>query len=157
MVHNITEQFNIIYEKLYPSVLAYFRRRIEYDEAEDLAQITFMKLWAYLPCTNNVRKAKSLVFSIAKNVYCDRMRRKKLQETADDQQLLELSDNLDFTKQIELQMMINSLPDKDKELIELRQLGWSSREIGKVQGVSASAIRSRLQVLRKKLNNLLDI
>ena len=84
MENDINRQFNILYDKFYPPVLSYFRKRISEDEAEDLAQITFMKLWAYLPCVTNIKNEKSLIFSIAKNVYCDRMRQKKLQTISEN-------------------------------------------------------------------------
>ncbi len=53
-----------------------------------------------------------------------------------------------------MQMLVSVLPQKDRELIELRRMGCSSREIGKTLGISASAVRSRLQELRKKLKEL---
>lgn len=154
MKNNITEQFNIIYDRFYPAVQSYFRKRISEDEAEDLAQITFMKLWAYMPCIDNIRNEKSLIFSIAKNVYCDRMRQKKLQTISEDEQFFEVTDNKDFTKDIEMQMVVNNLPRQDREMIELKKLGFSSREIGKIQGVSASAIRTRMQRVRSKLDKV---
>ena len=154
MENSIKEQFNILYDKFYPPVLSYFRKRISEDEAEDLAQITFMKLWAYLPCVANIKNEKSLIFSIAKNVYCDRMRQKKLLTISENEQFFEATDNKDFTKDIEAQMVINSLPRKDREMIELKKLGFSSREIGKIQCVSASAIRTRMQEVRSRLDNV---
>ena len=157
MENDVNRQFNILYDKFYPSVLSYFRKRISEDEAEDLAQITFMKLWAYLPCVANIKNEKSLIFSIAKNVYCDRMRQKKLQTISENEQFFEAADNKDFTKDIEAQMVINSLPRKDREMIELKKLGFSSREIGKIQGVSASAIRTRMQGIRNRLDNLFHL
>ncbi|MDE6751430.1 MAG: RNA polymerase sigma factor [Eubacterium sp.] len=154
MKNNIKEQFNTIYDKFYPPVLSYFRKRISEDESEDLAQITFMKLWAYLPCVSNIKNEKSLIFSIAKNVYCDRMRQKKLQTIFENEQFFETTDNKDFTKDIEAQMVINSLSKQEIEMIELKKLGFSSKEIGKIQGVSASAIRTRMQGIRNRLDKV---
>lgn len=56
---NNIELFNQIYEKYYKSIVSYFSRRFDSDEAEDLAQITFMKLWGYLPTLGYIKK-KSL-------------------------------------------------------------------------------------------------
>ncbi|MEZ3420680.1 MAG: RNA polymerase sigma factor [Eubacterium sp.] len=154
MNYSIDEQFDRIYEKLYPAVLSYFRKRTNEDDAEDMVQTTFMKLWAYLPCLEQIKNAKSLVFSIAKHVYCDKMRQKKLLEISENELFYETESKGDFTKQIEMQMLVSVLPQKDRELIELRRMGCSSREIGKTLGISASAVRSRLQELRKKLKEL---
>lgn len=144
----------MIYEKLYPAVLSYFRKRTDDGDAEDMAQATFMKLWAYLPCLDKIKNAKSLVFSIAKNVYCDKMRQKKLLEISENELFFETADREDFTRQIEMNMLISSLPYDDRELLRLRQLGCSSREIGKALGISASAVRSRFQKIRKTLKDL---
>ena len=59
---NIIELFNQIYEKYYKSIVSYFSRRFDSDEAEDLAQITFMKLWGYLPALGYIKKEKSKLF-----------------------------------------------------------------------------------------------
>ena len=53
---NNIELFNQIYEKYYKSIVSYFSRRFDNDEAEDLAQITFMKLWGYLPTLGYFKK-----------------------------------------------------------------------------------------------------
>lgn len=53
---NNIELFNQIYEKYYKSIVSYFSRRFDSDEAEDLAQITFMKLWGYLPALGYIKK-----------------------------------------------------------------------------------------------------
>lgn len=154
MEYDIQEQFNIIYEKLYPAVVSYFRKRTDDEDAEDMAQTTFMKLWAYLPCSDKIKSAKSLVFSIAKHVYCDKMRQKKLFEISENEFRFETPVKGDFTRQIEIQMEINTLPYEDREIVKLKQLGCSSREIGKVLGISASAVRSRFQKIRKMLKDL---
>ncbi|MDE5670346.1 MAG: hypothetical protein K2I14_02635 [Eubacterium sp.] len=73
---------------------------------------------------------------------------------SENEQFFETADNKDFTKDIEMQMIVNSLPGQDKEMIELKKLGFSSWEIGKIQGVSASAIRTRMQGIRNRLDKV---
>lgn len=158
MENNPINTFNEIYERMYPSVRAYFSRRFNSNDAEDLTQITFMKLWAYLPNQQMIKNERALVFRIAKNVRADRLRQHDIQLIFDNISKLEnLKTNNDFTTEIELQLILSELSSEDRELVELCRLGWSSKEIGKIQGVSASAIRSRKQVLRKKLKNMLEI
>lgn len=158
MENNIVTLFNDIYERLYPAVRAYFSRRFDPDEAEDLTQITFMKLWGYLPCAQMVKNEKALVFKIAKNVLADRMRQKDMMLLFEElTKQNEPCESNDFTSDIELQTMLLSLSPQDRELVDLCRHGWSSKEIAKIQGISASAVRTRKQALRKKLKNLLDI
>lgn len=153
---DIFEKFNELYEKFYSPVRAYFSRRVSAEEAEDLTQLTFMKLWGCLPGINAVRNERALIFSIAKNVCCDFLRRRKIDSYCEENmQNYEQVNPEDFTAEVELKMVIHSLPQKDRELIELKRLGWSSREIAKVQGISASAVRSRFQRLRMQLGDFL--
>ena len=56
---NNIELFNQIYEKYYKSIVSYFSRRFDSDEAEDLAQITFMKLWGLSADARLHQKKKS--------------------------------------------------------------------------------------------------
>lgn len=158
MENNIVSTFNRIYETLYPAVRAYFSRRFHPDEAEDLTQITFMKLWAYLPCAQLVKNEKALVFKIAKNVCTDRLRQKDMQVLFEElNEQLASKEQTNFESDIELQMTLNTLSAQDRELVDLCRHGWNSKEIAKIQGISASAVRTRKQVLRKRLKNLLDI
>lgn len=148
----LTDTFNELYEEFYTPVLYWFSKSVSYMEAEDLTQQTFIKLWSYLPCQSYIKSEKSLVFKIAKSVRADYFKKKSLLNQAvyitDD---FELCDNTEFEKAVELQLIIESLSDNDKMLIEMKKQGFHSREIGKVLNLSASAVRTRQQVLRKKL------
>lgn len=151
---NIISQFNHIYERYYKSVKSYFAKRFDASEADDLTQITFMKLWSYLPNQQSIRNEKSLIFSIAKSVLYDRLRQKSIDSSELSE--IELIDKNDFTLSIELQVLISKLPTKDKELLELKRIGMSSREIAKIQGTKASTVRSRLQKIKSDLKKSLD-
>ena len=141
-----SEEFDRLYDQYYQPVVAYFSRRHNPSDAEDLAQITFFKLWQYIPSLNTIRNEKSLIFKIAKNVLIDKKRREKFTENIDDIKNLEYY--CDFSN-VEIQSVLSSLEFRDREIIALRQDGFSSREIAKIQGVAPSTIRSRLQNIRK--------
>lgn len=152
--NNIIEKFNDIYSRRYKSVHSYFSKRWTRDEAEDLTQITFMKSWVYLPCCDAIKNEKSLIFSIAKNVLCDRMRQRKIESFELSE--VDLIDKSDFTASIELQIILSSLPKDDKELLELKKIGMSSKEIAKIQGTNASTVRTKLQRIKKDLKKKLN-
>ncbi len=152
---NIIEQFNSVYERYCKAVKSYFLKRFDADEADDLTQITFMKLWAYLPNQKNIKNEKSLIFSIAKSVLCDRLRQRDIEKNELSE--IDLIDKEDFTASVELQILIAHLPQKDKELLELKRIGMSSREIAKIQKTNASTVRSRLQRIKSDLKKLMSI
>lgn len=152
---NIIEQFNSVYERYCKAVKSYFLKRFDADEADDLTQITFMKLWAYLPNQKNIKNEKSLIFSIAKSVLCDRLRQRDIEKNELSE--IDLIDKEDFTASVELQILIAHLPQKDRELLELKRIGMSSREIAKIQKTNASTVRSRLQRIKSDLKKLMSI
>lgn len=45
---------------------------------------------------------------------------------------------------------------QDRQLIVMKAQGLNSKEMGKILGISASAVRSRLQALRKKIKGNVD-
>lgn len=151
-----TRNFEEIYEAYYPAVQAYFIKRFDPSESEDLTQQTFMRLLAWLPNGQTVKNEKSLIFSIAKSVLCDRLRQKTaLDGYVSVYELFDIPDTEDFAAEIELKTTLRTLTEADKMLIDLKNRGLKSREIGDILGISASAVRTRLQTLRKTIEKLL--
>lgn len=151
-----TRNFEEIYERYYPAVQAYFVRRFDPSESEDLAQQTFMRLWQWFAHGQTVKNEKSLIFSVAKSVLCDRLRKKTaLDSFVSLYDLFDVPDMADFMSEIELNVTLCTLTEADKMLIELKKQGLKSREIGNILGLSASAVRTRLQTLRKTIGKLL--
>lgn len=154
---NIIEQFNNLYDKYYSRLLAWFRRNADYDDAEDLTQQTFAKMWVWLGTNQSARNEKALIFTVAKNVRNDYFRKKAAQfECVSITEEMFLADNADFSSEIELRIFLQTLSIQDKQLIEMKRRGYSSREIGRVLGISGSAVRTRLQQIHKKIGRLMD-
>ncbi len=153
--NNPVEIFNELYLRYYKSVVSYFSKRFDPNEAEDLAQTVFLKLWAYIPCAAEIGNKKSLVFKIAKNVLVDRLRQKKLLENHEPLEEAENVGVFDDVTEVELREILKTLTPRDRETITLKTDGWSSREIALVQKTSASAVRMRLASIRKMLEKKL--
>lgn len=146
------EDFEKVYSEKEHAVESFFAKRVPYSDVDDLTQQTFMKLWAYMSSSHNVRSYKSLIFTIAKSVLVDYYRKKgsyiSLEESAENLSSLY---SFDFEDAVIMRSLLATLSPEDKVLIDLRAQGFSSGEIGKMLGISASAVRSRLQNIRKKL------
>ncbi len=138
-----------MYDKHYQAVVRYFFKRFGADEAEDLAQQTFMKLWAYLPNYPYIKNERALIFGIAKGVLVDALRRQKSRDSLEACE--ELPSNEQIYESIEMQELLYSLSARDREIVALKNAGFSSREIAKIQQCKPSTIRSRLQIIRQKL------
>lgn len=146
------EEFEIIYAEKEKAVKSYFSKRVPYEEVDDLTQQTFLKLWAYLSGVQNVRSYKALVFTVAKSVLTDYYRKKgnfiSLEESAENLSALY---SVDFEDTVVMRSLLATLSPEEKTIIDLKAKGYSSGEIGKIFGISASAVRTRLQSIRKKL------
>lgn len=150
--NNIALLFGEIYEKYYKKIFRYFRRDFSFDDAEDLTQQTFLQLWGWLPRTDSVRSGGALIYSIARNVRADRYRNTAfVLETAAIYDFVEVPDSSSRIDEVETRLALDVLSVKERELLLMKTRGYTSEEIGKEFGISASAARTRLQKIRKKL------
>lgn len=150
--NNIALLFGEIYEKYYKKIFRYFRRNFSFDDAEDLTQQTFLQLWGWLPRTDSVRSGGALIYSIARNVRADRYRNTAFMlETAAIYDFVEVPDSSSRIDEVETRLALDVLSVKERELLLMKTRGYTSEEIGKEFGISASAARTRLQKIRKKL------
>ena len=150
-MNNPREHFDYLYKKHYNSVVGYFYKRLDENDAEDSAQLVFMKLWAYLPNYPSIRNERALIFRIAKGVLSDTLRAKKLSESIDLH--TDIPSPGQIYESVELQEKINALSPRDREIVSLKGAGFSSGEIAKIQGCKPSTIRSRMQTIREKLKD----
>ncbi len=149
---NCTEIFNDIYDKYYNKILRYFKKDFSVDDAEDLTQQTFLQLWSWIPNVQAIKNSKALIWQIAKNVRNDRFRKNAI--TLESYLLADKFDFVDtnnYTDLIEMRLTIQRLSVKEQQLMYLKAQGFNSEEIGKAFGISASAIRTRLQKIKRKL------
>ena len=149
--NNSAKVFNELYFEYYKPVVSYFSKRFDKNEAEDLAQTVFLKLWAYIRVVPEIKRKKSLIFKIAKNVLVDRLRQKKFFASLDALESAESVGVFDDFTAAETRDLLKNLSDRDKEIVTLKTDGWSSREIASVQKTSSSAVRTRLIEIRKAL------
>lgn len=146
------EDFEKVYNEKIHAVESFFAKRAPYSDVDDLTQQTFMKLWVYMCNSQNVSSYKALIFTIAKSVLIDYYRKKgctiSLEESAENLSSLY---SIDFENAVIMRSILLTLSPDEKLLISLRAQGYSCGEIGKIFGISASAVRSRMQNIRKKL------
>lgn len=158
----IKEQvFESIYLSFQPRLYQYFATCFGSDDAEDLCQQLFMKIWLYqLQHPNFVPKNwQAWLFRAAVNLKNDHIRFLKLLP-----QTFELIENEDSPvdpfllpdgcdaqiDQLAVRAALYDLKDRDRDLILLKYMGFSSGEIGTMLNLSASAVRSRSVTARER-------
>lgn len=141
-------------------------------EAEDLAQDSFVKAYKKFDSLKEIDKAKSWLFSIARNVAVDFFRKNKNKAVALDNAILEnyaAANAIDHQAAIasaeiahELQQCVEQLNSEDRLIIRLLYYeGFSYREISTLLDMNSNTLKSRLHRARKSLltivkeNNLL--
>ncbi len=120
------------------------------QQAEDLAQEAFIKLW------NNCKKvilekAKAFLYTVAKNAFYNQVAHKKVvleyakapQKTSEHETPEYTMEENEFMEQ--LQNAINALPDGQREVFLLNRVDKKTyREIAEMLGVSQKAVEKRM-------------
>lgn len=155
-----SELFNELWNKYNHKIYYYFRRQFDENTAEDLCQQTYLNAWRYISVYTNreIHKGKSWLFAIAKNVKNDHLRYMSLYSmnfNYGDLFEKEISVEHNIDESINLHKAFDKLSEEDKELLSMAQY-LTSREIGSVLGISASATRSRIQKAKEKLKTVLN-
>jgi len=149
-----------------------FRLLCDEEEAKDIVQETFIKIWFNIEKYKSDYKFSTWVYKIACNLACDRLRsRKYIFQKTESVDILETI-NAPFAENIEetlinkdLKKIIiyftNELPAKQKLVFTLRDIEeMEVAEVEKITGLSAEKIKSNLYLARKyireKLETLID-
>lgn len=154
-------RFNGIYEQFARKVYAYFSSGFGPDVAEDLSQQTFLNVWRHLESNPRVAPDSwaAWIFHIAHNVRNDHLRARGYR-----QPLLPYEDTVatdtengadDLENQIAIRSAFSRLLPEEQELLLYKTIGMNSEETGNILGLSASAVRSRMQRTRERFRLLL--
>jgi RNA polymerase sigma-70 factor (family 1) len=161
------ESFDLIYDKysgkLYAFGLKYLRSK---EEAEELVQSVYLKLWENHKNLRIELSFKSYLFTIAYNDICKLFRKRYYNQKFINDTLYEnhqatskSEDELDFKSLMErVQKIIDKLPDRQKDIfVKSRQEGKSSKEIAEEVGLTSGTvdnyISESLKFIRIRLRN----
>lgn len=140
--------------KFYPSVLKYCRFRV-YEQAEDLAQETFVKFFKSVTSYKHKGKLQNYLYVIAGNLCRDYWREQNriLRTESNEEIQIGIEDD---KEQLVIKDAVNRLPKEFNEVIYLHFfLDMSLQEIADVEGIKISLVKYRLrrgkEMLRKSL------
>jgi RNA polymerase sigma-70 factor (ECF subfamily) len=135
-----------------------FRMLCNDEEAKDVVQETFIRVWKNMEKYNPEMKFTTWLFAIASNLCCDKLRsgrKKMLQVNAEDVSFLLSDENIERTViNSDLAKIIHALTDnltpKQKLIFTLRDIeGFEPDEVEKITGMSAGKIKSNLYLARQ--------
>ena len=169
----LLEQFEDLVKRYQRDIVNFHYRLVgNRFEAEDLAQVTFLKVYNKLDSLKEPEKAKSWMYSIARNVTIDFFRKNKNKAVPLDNVILEnyarataVDYREDFAKKEisqELKKTVAQLSAEDQTIVKLLYYeGFSYKEICTMLNINQNTLKSRLHRARKVLlaaiqaNNLL--
>ena len=139
---------------------AFIKSKIFDDAAaEDILQDVFLKMHTALPSLRDAAKLQSWLYQVTRNVIIDYLRLRK--PTVDTPEWLthpapDYGEKAFQELSACLQPMIQLLPDTYRQTVVLSELqGLQQREVARVQGISLSAAKSRVQRGRVLLKEML--
>ena len=165
--HSPEDDFQKAYKAFSGAVFHFCLARIsDYEQAMDLTQETFLRLWKILYENKPVKNSRAFLFTCARNLITDVYRKKKavsleglLVEDAEDKSML-LAHESDVETKFEadnLVQKINTLNPIYRDAIYMRLVqGLKLNEIAKLMGKSVNVISVRisrgLRLLRQTLH-----
>lgn len=125
-------------------------------ETEDIMQEVFLKAMSNSDKFCSLRDGKSWLFTVTKNLYIDRWRRKIESEDIDDLEAQENTQPVMVQLQTCLPRILPTLADRDRHIIEVCDLnGITQADYAKQNKLSLSATKARLRRARLELKQRL--
>ncbi|OJW13800.1 sigma-70 family RNA polymerase sigma factor [Mucilaginibacter sp. 44-25] len=159
------EAFNILLKKYQQKIYWHVRRMvIDHDDADDITQDVFIKIWKNLPGFRNDAQLYTWMYRIATNECITFLNKKKQKNNVSlDDVDYELADTLlssdQFTGdkiQMKLQQAILTLPDKQRLVFNMKYFDdMKYEEMSEVLGTSVGALKASYHLAVKKIENLI--
>ena len=160
--------FEQLFARLAPRVHGFFMRSFrDAAVADDLLQVTFMKVHRARRSFDTGQRVKPWLFAVAARVRLDELRKRlRLPEDADEEALASAEDpaaseaRLDSDVQDAVRAALSRLPESQRAVIHLhRYEGMTFGEIASVLGTTQGAVKLRAfrgyETLRTQLKGLL--
>lgn len=170
LIHPMTEKnppdsqnFESLVDKYHKLVMAlinrYYGGRLK-DQAEDLSQEIWTKLWtAFKKNENNVINFKSYLYRTVQTTMWDAIRS---QRPLADEEVLEAEASSNFGEnavhaRLSVSQMLRGLKPHEARMVRAYLKGFNNGEIAELMGYSEGRVRNLLSRLKKKMAILGDI
>ncbi len=155
--------FNLLVRKYQEQVYKHIRRMVfDHDDADDLVQETFIKVWKNLNQFRHDSKLYTWIYRIATNETLSFLKKKKRKyllpiNDYENQLAKNLEDDNFFTGdeiQLKLQKAILSLPEKQRLVFNMKYFDeMTYEEISEIFGTSIGALKASYHFAVKKIEN----
>jgi len=159
------EAFNLLLKKYQQKIYWHIRRLvIDHDDADDLVQETFVKVWKNLQNFRSDSQLYTWIYRIATNESITFLNRKKNRNNISlDEVNSELSETLASSSyfdgdkiQRKLQEAVLTLPEKQRIIFNMKYFDdMKYEEISEVLGTTVGALKASFHIAVKKIETLL--
>ena len=154
--------FEIIYKNFRGKLFAFFLKKTNSKEdAKDLLQVTFCKLWQYRKSLSSEYSPEQQLFYIARNVFIDYLRKEnnyqKIKQSVKTKTETEKNadDLFEFDIKAQLQKNLSAMPAIRKKIFELNKLeGYSYKEIAHILNIPVKSVDNNLAKALRHLRNI---
>lgn len=149
-----------LWKEFYGPLKGFVAKRVnDHAAVDDIVQNVFIKISDHISELKDSQKIRTWIYQITRNTIIDYYRKQKLvEEIPEDLQVIDEYDDQDLSSELSscIRPMVEQLPDKYREAIELTELnGISQKQMSEQLGLSLSGAKSRVQRGREKLKELL--
>lgn len=154
------EDFKLVFNQLYGPLLAYTKTLTNnHDQAKDIVQNCFIKLWQKRPDLIDSQTLKRYLFTTAYNSFIDLYRKNQRKNKIFDElkynmakeSLMEIESYVDHRIK-KLKLVIDELPPKCREILLLNKRdGLKYKEIALRLNVSEKTVESQMRIAFKKI------
>lgn len=159
------EAFNLLLKKYQQKIYWHVRRMvIDHDDADDLVQDVFIKVWKNLEGFRSDAQLYTWIYRIATNECITFLNKKKQKNNISlDEVSYELADTLASSSyfdgdkaQMKLQQALLTLPDKQKLVFNMKYYDdMKYEEMSEVLGTSVGALKASFHLAVKKIESFL--
>jgi RNA polymerase sigma-70 factor (ECF subfamily) len=129
------------------------------EEAEDVVQEVFVKLWQMKDEMERVRNREAFAMTMTRNLCLDKLKKKRVLSLDDDSNQYEGTSDSDPLKEIQVndafelvKHIVNQLPDQQRMIIQLRDIeGYTSEEVAEILDINQNTLRVNLSRARQKI------
>jgi RNA polymerase sigma factor (sigma-70 family) len=159
-----TRDFQIQVYPLKNKLFRFAKRILDHtEEAEDVVQEVFIRLWNRRDSLGEYRSVEALAMITTKNMCLDRIRKKKypVENFEDHRRFLEnipMETKADYSEEMDrVRKAMDELPGQQKMIVHLRDIeGYEFEDIAKILEMNENAIRVNLSRARKKIREALS-
>ena len=152
-----------VYAALGPRVLSYMRRRVPYDEAEDVLQRVFFEVWRSRDRFDPGRSLEAWVFAIARRRAIDHLRRPhhvtvpiELVRDLAGADGRETADSLVWAR--EVHRCLDRLPAEQRQVLQLAYFGGRTQvEIADQLGLPLGTVKARMFRGLRRMGHVMGI